>query len=455
MESEKLIRGLIVEDDRLVRESLKTALRAHQFGEIESLALFPGTLKIANDSLDLVLLDLKSAHDPDATETLRRLPEFRRQFPRAEIWVQSGTEDVAVMRACIQAGAHRFLLKQNMLQELPLILAALAARVERRERIATKILGRSSTIDRLREELLSLSYSDVDVLIEGESGSGKELCAQALSSHVIAVNVAALPAELFESEVFGFEKGAFSGAHAAKEGFFEAAKGGALFLDEIQSLKPELQAKLLRVLETRKFRRLGSTRERDFDARLICAANVSLAEKVERGEFREDLYYRIAPVTVKVPPLRLRSEDVAELADRFLAEFDPRSTRKWGADAMDFLRDYEWPGNVRELRGMIRSVCARLPYPIIGAAELQAQVPSWSAKSELKNSSLADAAFVVDWSEGLDANLGRLEAHMLKTTLATLSSADARERLAIKRSRFYEKLKQYGLLKETEDQSPE
>lgn len=458
--SEKLIKALIIEDNGLVREKIRALLSPHQVYEIESLALFPDSLKIAPEALDLVLLDLKSSHDPDATKTLCRLPEFRRQFPRAEIWVQSGSEDVTLMRECIRSGAHRFLLKEHLVAELPLILEALEARQERRAQIGALIQGQSSVVERLREELLSLSYTEVDVLIEGESGSGKELCAQAFSKNLVAVNVAALPADLFEAEIFGYEKGAFSGAHAAKEGFFEVAKGGALFLDEIQSLRPELQAKLLRVLETRKFRRLGSTRERDFDARLICAANVSLSEKVQRGEFREDLYYRIAPVTVKVPPLRLRVEDISGLADLFLKEFDPRGTRKWGDGAMEFLRGYEWPGNVRELRGMIRAICARLPYPVIGGSELQAQLPSWSASApkslrEPEPSLSGDNNFVVNWSQGLDANIGRLEAHMLEKTLARMSSSEARERLGVKRSRFYEKLKQYGLLKETEDQSPE
>ncbi|MEO5668106.1 MAG: sigma 54-interacting transcriptional regulator, partial [Bdellovibrionota bacterium] len=201
-------RILVVEDDALVRESLRKALAPHEVLSVESLALFPASLKIEDDALDLVLLDLKSDHDVDATKTLARLPDFRRRFPSAEIWVQSGSDDLALMRACIRAGAQRFLLKSHLMAELPIVLESLEARSERRARIAKTIRGKSAATVRLREELLWLGESGADILIEGESGAGKELCAAALSDEIVAVNVAALPSELFEAELFGFEKGA-------------------------------------------------------------------------------------------------------------------------------------------------------------------------------------------------------------------------------------------------------
>jgi DNA-binding NtrC family response regulator len=445
-----LSRILVVEDEPLVREALSRALSQHEVVEIASLALFPANLKLSDDSLDLVLLDLKSSHDPEAVLTLRALPQFRCRFPRAEIWVQSGSDDLGLMRACIRAGAQRFLLKEHLFSELPLVLGSLEERVERREKLAQVLIGSSPLTRRLREDLVSLATGELDVLIEGESGSGKELCAAALAESLVAVNIAALPAELFEAELFGYEKGAFSGAHAAKEGFFEAAAGGALFLDEIQSLKPELQVKLLRVLETRKYRRLGSTRERDFTGRLICAANVTLSEKVARGEFREDLYHRIAPITVRVPPLRLRKEDVRELARVFLAEHDVKSQRRWDEDALVFMENYDWPGNVRELKGLVRSLCARVPYPVLGRAEVEAHLSRWE-KSEEASPALSEV-FRVDLSEGLDANLAKLEEWMLRKTLESVSGIEAQERLGLKRSRYYERLKHYGLIKETEDQ---
>ncbi len=445
-----LSRILVVEDEILVREALGRALSQHEVFEIASLALFPENLELRDDSLDLVLLDLKSSHDPEAELTLRALPQFRRRFPRAEIWVQSGSDDLSLMRASIRAGAQRFLLKEHLFAELPLVLGSLEERAAHREKLAQVLIGSSLLTRRLREDLLSLASSDLDVLLEGESGSGKELCAAALSESLVAVNVAALPVDLFEAELFGFEKGAFSGAHNAKEGFFEAASGGALFLDEIQSLKPELQVKLLRVLETRKFRRLGSTREREFSGRLICAANVTLSEKVARGQFREDLYHRIAPVTVRVPPLRLRKEDVRELASVFLRECDVKSQRRWDEDALVYMESYDWPGNVRELKGLVRSLCARVPYPVLGRAEVEAHLSRWERVEGV--SPPPSEVFQVSLSEGLDANLAKLEEWILRKTLESMAGLKAQERLGLKRSRYYERLKHYGLIKETEEQ---
>jgi DNA-binding NtrC family response regulator len=446
---------LVVEDDSSVREMLRQSLSGHELAELDSLALLDGSRlgEGFDGQLDLVLLDLKSSHDPDASQTLEKLPELKKRCPGAEIWVQSGSEDVALMRACIRAGAHRFVLKEHLFEELPLVLATLEDRGERRSWIESLIVGESDSIVKLREELLALGDSNVDVLVEGESGSGKELCAQALScGDFIGVNIAAVPVELFEAELFGFEKGAFSGAHAAKEGLFEAVGRGVLFLDEIQALKPELQVKLLRVLETRKFRRLGSSREKEFRGRVVCASNVSLAEQVSRSEFREDLYYRIAQVNLHVAPLRLRQKDLPLLVTLFLREFDPQQRKRWTEEALDFLKAYEWPGNVRELRGLIRSLCARVPYPIFGVEEIQSHLSDWEGVLNTrllvgdKDAAHGDSTFSVDWSLGLDANLRLLERHILQETLGQVSVAQARERLGMKRSRFYEKLRQYGLL---------
>jgi len=444
------MRILVVEDDALVRKGLEAALRGHEVFVLESLTLFSPTTA-GGGELDLVLLDLKSDFDPDASRTLAAIPALRARHPRAEIWVQSGSEELSLMRACIRAGAHRFVLKEHLMGELPLVLAGLEERNRKREGVARTIRGSSPSTLRLREEILWLSSSDADILIEGESGSGKELCASALAEPLVAVNVAALPAELFEAELFGFEKGAFSGAHAAKQGLFEAADGGALFLDEIQSLAPDLQAKLLRVVETRRFRRLGSTRERIFSGRILCAANVPLSEKVATGEFREDLYHRIASVVLRVPPLRLRAGDIEELARGFLADFDPRGTRRFDAEALQLMRSYDWPGNVRELKGLVRSLVARVPYPVLGAAELREHLAAWEKAPLRDELPRATGEFVVDWNLGLDANLKRLEEWMLRKTLQGNSTKQAQEQLGLRRSRFYEKLRHYDLLKETED----
>lgn len=438
---------LLIEDNTLVIESLRGALQEHTLQTHDSLSDFD--MKSLENNTDLVLLDLMSEKDKDAQKTLKRIPELRSRAPHAEIWIQSGQEDVAIMRACVEAGAHRFLLKDHLLLELPLILEWVEELRSRRADLEALIVGKSSVLERMRSELLDLARTDIDVLIEGESGSGKELCARAFESPskpFVAVNVAAIPKDLFEGELFGYEKGAFSGAVASKAGLFEAAHGGVLFFDEVQSLPMDQQAKLLRVLETRSFRRLGSTVEKRFDARIVCASNQNLREASDRGDFREDLYYRIAPVTVSVPPLRLRQGDVSLLAKTLLKRIDPQSRFRFDEEGLRALEAYEWPGNVRELFGLIKALVAKSRIPVWGRQEVEAEL----TRGELScvAPAAAESSFKMDWDLGLDKNVQNFERWMISKVLNESTGLEARERLKLKRSRFYEKLKLYSLVKD-------
>jgi DNA-binding NtrC family response regulator len=447
---------LIIEDDPLVQAALKPHLAGHRCHWHASLPRFRDEEATVR-SPDLILLDLRSPDDPDGTLSLEAIPWLRRRFPLAHLVVASGLADVDVMRACIQKGAQRFLFKEHLPRELPLWLAGFEELAEQRRQLEAQLVGASFPMQRLREEILALRPQAVDVLIEGETGSGKELCAQGLhlEGPFMAVNASAVPPELFESEFFGAEKGAYSGASQVRTGHFEAAGHGTLFLDEVQALSLPHQAKLLRVLETRSYQRVGSSNERPFRARLVCASNRPLRELVASGAFREDLYFRLAPISLRVPPLRQHAEDVAALAALFLVDAPGGTGKSFTSEALAFLSKHDWPGNVRQLRGLVRALALKSPIPLLDAPEIRTQLGEDEARSEslairapeAGSGSFGDEGFALNWATGLDENVARLEKLMLSAALARGSTLEARERLGLKRSRFYEKLKQHGLMK--------
>ena len=316
------------------------------------------------------------------------------------------------------------------------------------------IVGESEIMKALKQELFSLRFeTSADVLIEGETGTGKELCARALQNQgpFVSVNVSAIAPELFEAELFGSEKGAFTGSVQARVGHFEAAGSGVLFLDEIQSLSAAHQAKILRVLETRTFLRVGSSVERPFKARIVSASNQSLREAVSRGRFREDLWYRLSPFCIRVPPLRVRGDDIEILARNFLRRFDEKKRMSFTKAGLNYLcTSHDWPGNVRELKGLLQNLALKSPMPVLDEPELREalQKPeSLSNESLNVNVGALESDFEIDWSLGLDELVAQLEKQVIEKTLNQLKSTEAREKLGLTRSRFYEKVKQYGLLR--------
>lgn len=404
---------------------------------------------------DLILLDLCHDQDPQGEGTIQKIPEIISSAPDAELIIESGVSDLRRMRLCIQNGASQFFLKQTLSDDLPLVLERVREVRRYRKGMDQLLLGESSVMHSLKRELLSLRLDRrLDVLIEGETGSGKELCAQALHSDgpFIAVNVAALPHELFESEFFGSEKGAYSGSTQARAGYLEETRTGTLFLDEIQSMSLAHQAKLLRVFETRAWNRVGSTSLKNFSGRIVCATNRPLREAVEKGEFREDLYFRISQAFVEVPPLRQRGNDVVLLARHFLSSPDIRRRLLLTDEGAAILKAYEWPGNVRELKSMMRSVAARIRLPVLDSPEISQylQKQDQEITTRVKSGELAGnrgVTFEIQSDHSFDENVALFEKHLLSQALKGISTADARTKLHLTRSRFYEKLKQYGLLK--------
>jgi two-component system, NtrC family, response regulator AtoC len=358
---------LVVEDEEYVRDSLVTWLERREYRVVSAGSAEEALGRRAHEGVDLVLTDLKLP-GADGLTLVRRLGQGG---PPTVVLTGHGTVSSAV--ECMKAGASDYLLKPVSPEELVLVVdRALAERRLRREvvylreaadRQAGEPVGASTAWKEVIELLGIAAPVNTPVLLVGESGSGKEEAARYLhrksarrAGPFVTVNCAAIPLELFESEFFGHRKGAFTGAVSDREGRFQVAHGGTLFLDEINSLPPLAQAKILRVLQDGVFERVGESRPTVVDVRLVCASNADLVAEVAEGRFRPDLFYRINVMTVRIPPLRERPEDIALLARTFLADLAPRlgkPVRALAREAVEALQAYAWPGNVRELRNVI------------------------------------------------------------------------------------------------------
>ena len=360
---------LIVEDERAQREALAGYLRKAGYDVVTAATgkeAFEG-----KSTPDVVLLDLRL---PDM-EGLDLLKKLREMNPDTEIIVITAYGTVRTAVEAMRLGAFDYLTKPVDLDELLLIIGRALEKHERdlevsflkeeveKFRPQTGLIGESPAIKEVLSMIYRVAPSNATVLITGESGTGKELVARILHAasprkdrRFVAVSCAAIPESLLESELFGYERGAFTGATKPKPGKFELAHGGTLFLDEIGDLPISLQVKLLRVLQEKEVERLGSTVPRKVDVRIIAATNQDLRKKVEGGSFREDLYYRINTINIHIPPLRERKEDILPLAEFFLRKF----SREMGKDIKGFDREarkallsYQWPGNVRELINVV------------------------------------------------------------------------------------------------------
>jgi DNA-binding NtrC family response regulator len=365
---------LIVDDDQMIRWSLKEALHSWGFqcteaGSVsEALAQFKAELPAA------VLLDI-DLPDGSGLDVLR---EIKREQPDAIAIMITGNVQIDNTISALRGGAYDFIGKPVNLEELRITIHnALEARNLRREVAQVRreratefnfrqIVGESSAMKKMLSLAAKVAESDVSsVLLQGESGTGKDLVAKAIhygslrsDGPFVAVNCAALPATLIESELFGYEKGAFTDAKARKEGLFEQAEGGTLLLDEIGELELSLQAKLLRVLEEGAFRRVGGLKDIPLNVRVLAASNRDLRSESEAGRFRLDLYYRLSIIQIDIPPLRDRGDDVLLLSQHYIETIGARLRRSTkitslSSAAAEVFRNYNWPGNVRELRNVI------------------------------------------------------------------------------------------------------
>lgn len=363
---------LLVDDEAFVRDALADLLGRRGFavrvaGSVDE-ALEADQLA----GLDAIITDLRMP-GKDGLELVREL--VRREI-RLPVLVLTAYGTIGSAVECIRAGASDYLLKPTHGDELVLVLERILSQAQRDRELSylrsvrgenqlaiREPLGDSPTFQRVLELARMAAGADTAVLVLGETGSGKEEVARYIhrrsaraNKAFVAVNCAALPLELFESEFFGHRRGAFTGAVADRDGRFRIAHGGTLFLDEIDSLPQVAQAKVLRVLQDGVFERLGDSKSTRVDVRLICATNADLAAQVAAGRFRADLYYRINVLTLDLPPLRGRRADIRQLAEAFLAELAPQFGKKVAQiekAALDRMERYSWPGNVRELRNVI------------------------------------------------------------------------------------------------------
>jgi DNA-binding NtrC family response regulator len=378
---------LVVDDDPGLRDSFRVILEDDY--EVLDVPDGLGALEILRScQVDLVLLDIRLP-EMDGIEVLERIKNLDEQV---EVILVTAVKTVRTAVAAMKLGAFDYLTKPFDEEELlALIPRALERRALEREvvflrselaraRDFDQLVGQHAEMQRLYQVIAHVARTTSTVLITGESGTGKELIAQAIHRQgprrdkpFVPVNLPALSETLMESEVFGHERGAFTGAYQRKLGKFELANGGTLFLDEIGALKPELQAKLLRVLQEREVERVGGTRTIKVDVRVIAATNVDLKKAVSDQRFREDLYYRLNVLPIHVPPLRERREDVPLLAEHFIRKYNrefKKHVERLAPDALAALERYAWPGNVREFQNVIERLVTLVDGPVIESNDL-------------------------------------------------------------------------------------
>jgi len=350
---------LVVEDDDIQRELLKETLEDSGFNVLTAKSAEKGLQVLAKNQIDVVVSDVRLP-GMDGLSFLERIKE---EFPETEVIVITAFSSVSDAVQAIKRGAFHYVTKPFD-PEVLINLIDKACQLSRLKRVPKKegeIVYASREMEEILKKASLFARAEAPVLILGESGVGKELVARFIHKEsgrkgkFVAVNCSAIPKDLFESELFGHEKGAFTGAVKTKKGLFEEANGGTLFLDEIGDLPLPLQPKLLRVLQEGKVRRVGATTEISVDVKIITATNQNLKKLVEEGKFREDLYYRLNVLTLKIPPLRERPEDILELAGFFVKKYSEKYGKKVEItpEALQKLLNYPFPGNVRELENII------------------------------------------------------------------------------------------------------
>src|SRR5215468_4926506 len=388
---------MIVDDEEAARYGMRRALTTFGYNITEAGSAEAARLLLKQQEIDLLLLDV-NLPGLSGLDFLRELKQSNGNGPLVIIVTAHGSERMAV--EAVKAGAHDYLSKPFELDDLRLVVKNAAETVQlRRENYSLRrrieversqrgaLIGNSDAMQKVRATIEKVAETDATVLVRGESGTGKELVARELhernsarrNASFVAVNCAALPSELIESELFGHEKGAFTGAAVRRHGKFEQADGGTLFLDEIGDMSANVQAKLLRALEERRIERLGGNDSIPVDVRIVSATHRPLEQDIEKQNFRADLFYRLRVVTVDIAPLRDRREDIPLLAAAFArqaAERHGMPERVVGRDALRQLMEYDWPGNVRELKNVIERAAIMSEGDELNAIDLGKQQPS-------------------------------------------------------------------------------
>jgi two-component system nitrogen regulation response regulator NtrX len=444
---------LIVDDERAIQTSLRGVLEDEGYRVTAVGSAEEALARLADDAPDLVFLDIWMP----GMDGLEALAEIKQRRPDTAVVMISGHGTIETAVKATKLGAYDFVEKPLSLEKTLLVVERTLehARLQQqhrqlRERVerGQEIVGRCAVIEELRQQIAVAAPTTGRVLIHGESGSGKELVARAIHARstraegpFVEVNCAAVPEELIESELFGHERGAFTGAVARRRGKFELADGGTLFLDEIGDMSLKTQAKVLRVLEEQAFERVGGKETIRVDVRVITASNQNLQEQIGAGRFREDLFYRLNVIPIEVPALRKRKEDIPVLVEHFIALFSAENGRRpktIAAEALAYFLTYDWPGNVRELRNMVERLVIMAPRDVIGPENLppplRTREDAEAGDDPQRDRKLKDARDAFERAY----ILGELRAHEWNMTRTA-------EKLGIERSHLYRKLKTYGI----------
>ncbi len=460
-------RILVIDDEADIRESLETLLELEGYTVELAPDATSGIARLEASSYDLILLDLMMP-DRSGMEVLREVRERDLETP---IFMITAYGSVEVAVSAMRAGANYYFSKpcdnEKLLVEIDLIIAR--CRLERentqlkralKQRYSfPNIIGRGDRMLRILDLVAQAAPSRATILITGETGTGKELIAKAIHANsarsgemFVAVNSGSVPADLLESALFGHVKGAYTGAVASRKGYFETANKGTIFFDEIGTIGPETQAKLLRVIQEREFMPLGSNETIKVDVRILAATNADLRRLIEEGKFREDLYYRLNVINIAIPALRERKEDIPRLVDHFFEKYcrengkllnaDGTASLHFESEAMQILMDHNWPGNVRELENVVERAVVLASQPVIPASVLPDYLQQTGGMGVRR-----DASGYLPADASLFEMVADFERRRIAETLeaANGSQTDAAEKLRIPLSTLNQKIKRLNI----------
>jgi two-component system response regulator PilR (NtrC family) len=458
---------LICDDDRSLCTLLEIRLR-REGHRIETANDKDAAMrKIGTASYDVIISDIRMPQTEDGMDVLQYA---RRNSPDSMVILITAVGELETAIQAVRADAFDYILKEpNLVEKVTIAVArALETATLRRQNYALKrdaailnsldnIIGSSAVIEKLKQTVRTVASTGSTVLVHGESGTGKELVARALHAcsprggeAFVSINCGAFPETLLESELFGYVKGAFTGANQNKRGLFEVANGGTIFLDEISEMSVTMQVKLLRVLQERVVRPVGATQEVSIDVRVVAATNRDLGEMVATGGFREDLYYRISVIPIHVPALRERRDDIALLAAHFLKKYAPaagKSIARVSPQAVDALCAYDWPGNVRQLENTIERAVA-----MEAGSELRVEIPMERPRARAAAAGVGGESFpstVAVPDEGLDMEryVAQLERSLIESALRQSNGVQTRaaELLKLSYRSFRHLVKKYDV----------
>jgi len=437
---------LVVDDDKLIVQSINVALP-----EQWTLTEHNSHENVPSGHFHAAFVDMHLKGNTSHAEGLQVIKDLRSLYPHLEIVAMSGNLDRNLMESCLKNGASRYLAKPLSIDEITLTLDKIEAffllqnATLRGNKNSVNWIGSSPESESVRRQIASFRGESGPLLIYGESGTGKEVISRLINEQensrpFICINVAAIPENLFESELFGHVRGAFTGADQNKMGLAEAANNGDLFLDEIEALSLPLQAKFLRFLESGEIRRVGSQTNIKINTRIIAATNRPLDEMVLSGEFREDLLWRLKGKSIDIPPLRDRPSDIKELTKHFISQ-DAVRLKRLEPEAVTSLKQYEWPGNVRELKRVCEQLMLQSPLPVIRALDVDRIL-----QPGLQKASTNYQGMEVQFNDGLANLVESFEMHVIKEGLKKYKEIEKLSKtLKISRSSLYNKLKVYGI----------